>query len=69
MVTAEAMVPIRDDARLYADLCADPVVGTRIYDRIAGEYERTVEAPPGRRTAQRAHHRRARKHQRHRRGI
>jgi phosphoenolpyruvate carboxylase len=40
MILAKADMTI---ARLYADLVADQALANRIYDRIAAEYERTVE--------------------------
>jgi phosphoenolpyruvate carboxylase len=41
MILAKADITI---ARLYADLVTDQALATRIYERIAGEYERTTEA-------------------------
>jgi phosphoenolpyruvate carboxylase len=40
MILAKADMVI---ARLYADLLDDQALATRIYDRIAAEYQRTVE--------------------------
>lgn len=41
MILAKADITI---ARLYADLVNDQALATRIYERVAGEYERTTEA-------------------------